>query len=101
MSPELLLGDPVDSAKCDAYAFGILLWCVVSGQLHPYASLENTNAFAVQLQIVKGVRPRIDPRWPKSAIRMMEACWGPEPATRPSFEQLNEQGTEALAKAKN
>ena len=65
MSPELVKGEVVDPAACDAYAMGILIWSMLSGGKHPYAHLkaEGVNHHGMMARVAtqgKGSRPVVD-----------------------------------------
>ncbi|XP_073308920.1 uncharacterized protein [Primulina huaijiensis] len=86
MAPELLNGGSVKvSEKVDAFSFGIVLWEILTGE-EPYA---NMHYGAIIGGIVNNtLRPTIpsycDPEW----RRLMEQCWAPNPAARPSFSEI-------------
>uniref|UniRef100_A0A2N9ELH7 Protein kinase domain-containing protein n=1 Tax=Fagus sylvatica TaxID=28930 RepID=A0A2N9ELH7_FAGSY len=82
MAPELLNGS---SNKVDVFSFGIVLWEILTGE-EPYA---NMHYGAIIGGIVNNtLRPTIpsycDPEW----RILMEQCWAPNPATRPSFTEI-------------
>uniref|UniRef100_A0A1D1XXR5 Serine/threonine-protein kinase CTR1 n=1 Tax=Anthurium amnicola TaxID=1678845 RepID=A0A1D1XXR5_9ARAE len=86
MAPELLNGSSSRvSEKVDVFSFGIALWEILTGE-EPYA---NMHCGAIIGGIVNNtLRPPIpdhcDPEWRK----LMEQCWSPDPATRPSFTEI-------------
>ncbi|XP_073122546.1 uncharacterized protein [Henckelia pumila] len=86
MAPELLNGGSIKvSEKVDAFSFGIVLWEILTGE-EPYA---NMHYGAIIGGIVNNtLRPTIpsycDPEW----RRLMEQCWSPNPAARPSFSEI-------------
>ncbi|BBH01442.1 Protein kinase superfamily protein with octicosapeptide/Phox/Bem1p domain [Prunus dulcis] len=82
MAPELLNGS---STKVDVFSFGIVLWEILTGE-EPYA---NMHYGAIIGGIVNNtLRPTIpsycDPEWRV----LMEQCWAPNPAARPSFTEI-------------
>ncbi|XP_021651119.2 uncharacterized protein LOC110643162 isoform X2 [Hevea brasiliensis] len=86
MAPELLNGSSNKvSEKVDVFSFGIVLWEILTGE-EPYA---NMHYGAIIGGIVNNtLRPTIpsfcDPEWK----RLMEQCWAPNPAARPSFTEI-------------
>ncbi|KAF3436988.1 hypothetical protein FNV43_RR19741 [Rhamnella rubrinervis] len=86
MAPELLNGSSMKvSEKVDVFSFGIVLWEILTGE-EPYA---NMHYGAIIGGIVNNtLRPTIpsycDPEW----RRLMEQCWAPNPAVRPSFTEI-------------
>ncbi|CAA7398974.1 unnamed protein product [Spirodela intermedia] len=86
MAPELLNGSSNRvSEKVDVFSFGIALWEILTGE-EPYA---NMHCGAIIGGIVSNtLRPPIpdycDPEWK----RLMEQCWSPDPAARPSFTEI-------------
>ncbi|KAL8461866.1 hypothetical protein ACS0TY_033093 [Phlomoides rotata] len=86
MAPELLNGSSNKvSEKVDVFSFGIVLWEILTGE-EPYA---NMHYGAIIGGIVNNtLRPIIpsycDPEW----SRLMEQCWAPNPAVRPSFTEI-------------
>ncbi|XP_065864942.1 uncharacterized protein [Euphorbia lathyris] len=86
MAPELLNGSSNKvSEKVDVFSFGIVLWEILTGD-EPYA---NMHYGAIIGGIVNNtLRPTIpsycDAEWKK----LMEQCWAPNPAVRPSFTEI-------------
>lgn len=86
MAPELLNGSSNKvSEKVDVFSFGIVLWEILTGE-EPYA---NMHYGAIIGGIVNNtLRPHIpnfcDPEW----RMLMEQCWAPDPAARPSFTEI-------------
>ncbi|XP_027353823.1 uncharacterized protein LOC113864388 isoform X2 [Abrus precatorius] len=86
MAPELLNGSSNKvSEKVDVFSFGIVLWEILTGE-EPYA---NMHYGAIIGGIVNNtLRPNIpsdcDPEW----RTLMEQCWAPNPAARPSFTEI-------------
>ncbi|KAL6206128.1 hypothetical protein ACLB2K_023377 [Fragaria x ananassa] len=86
MAPELLNGSSTKvSEKVDIFSFGIVLWEILTGE-EPYA---NMHYGAIIGGIVNNtLRPTIpsycDPEW----RTLMEQCWAPNPAARPSFTEI-------------
>ncbi|KAJ9700951.1 hypothetical protein PVL29_006331 [Vitis rotundifolia] len=86
MAPELLNGSSSRvSEKVDVFSFGVAMWEILTGE-EPYA---NMHCGAIIGGIVSNtLRPpipeRCDPDWRK----LMEECWSPDPAARPSFTEI-------------
>ncbi|KAJ8631234.1 hypothetical protein MRB53_024557 [Persea americana] len=86
MAPELLNGSSNKvSEKVDVFSFGIVMWEILTGE-EPYA---NMHYGAIIGGIVSNtLRPPVpsscDPEW----RRLMEQCWAPDPAARPSFTEI-------------
>jgi serine/threonine protein kinase len=81
MSPELFMAGRVSKAS-DVYAYGILLYEVVTGQ-RAYAGVP------IPLLPHEVARQRLRPQWPpglppgcKDLCRLAEACWAHEPQDR-------------------
>ena len=95
MSPELLdpdrsgFGDGRPTKESDCYAFGMVIYEVLSGQV-PFAQDKNT---VVIQKVMKGGRPS-KPRgaqgvWFTDGLwGMLELCWKPQPSHRPSLKTL-------------
>lgn len=84
MAPECLYLQ-VFTAKSDVWAFGILLWEIVTLGSTPYPGL---NAQEV-IHAVRDGRVMAQPvhcRW--ELYRLMRACWHPDPKERPPFSRL-------------
>ncbi|KAF2309302.1 hypothetical protein GH714_001550 [Hevea brasiliensis] len=114
MAPELLNGNSNKvSEKVDVFSFGIVLWEILTGE-EPYANMHYGAIIGAILFIFSlpsrnmclltnlpngtcekprrnckyTLRPTIpsfcDPEWK----RLMEQCWAPNPAARPSFTEI-------------
>ncbi|PHT42211.1 hypothetical protein CQW23_16236 [Capsicum baccatum] len=88
MAPELLSGKTKVTEKIDVYSFGIVMWELLTGD-EPYSDMHCAS-------IIGGIvnntlRPQIptwcDPEWKA----LMESCWGPDPADRPSFSEISQR----------
>ncbi|KAL2098506.1 hypothetical protein ACEWY4_004986 [Coilia grayii] len=87
MSPESL-SDGVFNKYSDVWAFGVLLWEVVSLGKQPYPALTNLE---VVHHINSGGRLLSPTDCPKSLYDLMLACWSKTPKERPSFRHLEGQ----------
>ncbi|BBG92649.1 PB1 domain-containing protein tyrosine kinase, partial [Prunus dulcis] len=86
MAPELLNGSSNRvSEKVDVYSFGIVMWEILTGE-EPYA---NMHCGAIIGGIVNNtLRPPIPKRCDSEWKILMEQCWSPDPADRPSFTEI-------------
>ena len=83
MSPEVLNSEPYDE-KADVYAFGVVLWELITGQ-EPFAGL---NPLQVMKQVDAGERPPFPPGVPSPYRWLVEDCWQKNPAFRPAFDKI-------------
>ncbi|CAA0818521.1 Protein kinase superfamily protein with octicosapeptide/Phox/Bem1p domain [Striga hermonthica] len=86
MAPELLNGSSNKvSEKVDVFSFGIVLWEILTGE-EPYASM---HYGAIIGGIVNNtLRPKIPSYCDAEWRALMEQCWAPNPALRPSFTEI-------------
>jgi serine/threonine protein kinase len=86
MAPELLNGSSSKvSEKVDVFSFGIVLWEILTGE-EPYA---NMHYGAIIGGIVNNtLRPTIPNYCDIEWRTLMEQCWAPNPAVRPSFTEI-------------
>lgn len=84
MPPELLASGKLSPAS-DVYAFGILLWEMVSGT-RPY---EGMRAVQVLHRVVNlGERPVFPTHVPREFSKLAVDCWAAVPTERPTFHQI-------------
>jgi hypothetical protein len=83
-APEKLLGLPFDE-KADVYAFGIILW-EIHMQRRPFRTNSSPQLFFNITS--KKLRPPLDASFPPAIAMLAAHCWAPDPAQRPSFEQV-------------
>ncbi|KAK7268661.1 hypothetical protein RIF29_21366 [Crotalaria pallida] len=89
MAPELLDGNSSRvSEKVDIFSFGIAMWEILTGE-EPYA---NMHCGAIIGGIVNNtLRPPIPKRCDSEWKKLMEECWSPDPAARPSFTEVKDR----------
>jgi len=85
MAPELLTSSSSYNSKIDVYAYGIVLWELVSGQL-PFAGLESTQIIAQVL--MNDSRPMIPSNTNSFMADLIKQCWDRNPDNRPSFDEI-------------
>ena len=75
--------------KADVYAFGILMYEVVTDQT-PYPDILNNKIKIHQIPklIKENMRPKFDFPIKKSIKKLIESCWAQNPNDRPTFEQI-------------
>ena len=85
MAPEIIQGRQY-TQKADVYAFGIILWEVLT-RLEPY---EDKEPMQIVLEVVNcQLRPHLPPELGSSPlVPLMVECWQQDPAMRPSFQQV-------------
>jgi serine/threonine protein kinase len=89
--PEMIGPDPNtvfddDVAKVDIFAFGMILYEILTG-LVPYP---RKTAFAIQDAIVRGQRPSIPDTRDELIVGICQHCWDADPTARPEFYQVVE-----------
>ncbi|KAJ8544691.1 hypothetical protein K7X08_017274 [Anisodus acutangulus] len=86
MAPELLNGGSNKvSEKVDVFSFGVVLWEILTGE-EPYA---NMHYGAIIGGIVNNtLRPPMPSFCDTEWRILMEQCWAPDPAIRPSFTEI-------------
>ena len=85
-APEMLRDEPI-SEKVDLYGFGIMLWEMYTGKL-PWSD-KNYHQM-IHTVAVRNERPPITPDMPRELVTVIEACWHPIPAKRPTFSELKQ-----------
>lgn len=84
MAPEVIKGKSC-SRKVDVYAFGLILFALVAGEI-PFGGLTPVQiAFAVAS---KNLRPDIPEQCPQAMRLLIEQCWSLQPEKRPEFWQI-------------
>ena len=85
MAPELLGGSTTYNEKIDVYAYGIVLWEILTKKL-PYSGLESTMIIGQVL--LNDIRPAIPENTPIPLRNLMERCWARDASERPSFSDV-------------
>jgi tRNA A-37 threonylcarbamoyl transferase component Bud32 len=85
MAPEILAGAGNYSSKVDVYAFAVVLWEILTGQM-PYAGLE--PAQIVSQVLMHDTRPRIPDSATPQLRDLIVDCWAREPESRPTFDEI-------------
>jgi len=81
MAPELMRGDKYDE-KVDIYAFGIILYEMVSNDV-PFKEM---NQMQLLLEVaINNKRPIIPQTCPPPFRRLITDCWNNDPTQRPPF----------------
>jgi len=82
MAPELLQPSQGYDFKVDVYAYGIVLWEILTSQI-PYDGLMATQIIAQVL--MSDFRPQIPSNTHNGFRNLIEECWDRDPSKRPSF----------------
>jgi len=95
MSPEALLGQDL-TPKTDVYSFGMILWELYTAG-SPYENLQ-IESFEELIEEIckKGTREKMAKEAPANLKALIQACWQPEPASRPAFLQIIHQLDECI-----
>lgn len=95
MPPELLQ-DGVLRQSGDVYAFGIILWQLVTRQ-QPYADMRMQQ---VVVRVVNDdMRPEFPAHAPAQYVGLAQACWSRDAHARPAFEEVLLKLSEMLGRA--
>jgi serine/threonine protein kinase len=87
MAPEVMMFQEFNE-KCDVYSYGIVLWEILTRE-EPFAQYQSFDKFKEAI-CVRHERPEIPADCVPSLRNLMESCWHPEPAKRPSFKEIIE-----------
>eukprot|EP00598_Pedospumella_elongata_P014136 CAMPEP_0184992826 /NCGR_PEP_ID=MMETSP1098-20130426/42785_1 /TAXON_ID=89044 /ORGANISM="Spumella elongata, Strain CCAP 955/1" /LENGTH=299 /DNA_ID=CAMNT_0027518533 /DNA_START=33 /DNA_END=932 /DNA_ORIENTATION=- len=81
MAPELIENKPYNKSV-DVYAFGVLMWEVLSEEI-PYYQLDIAE---IRQRVTSGIRPRIPSYgFTPKLVQLITDCWHQNPEKRPSF----------------
>ena len=75
------------SVHSDMFAFGVLMWEIVSRNSRPFQGIEG---FAIAALIQQGQRPEIPNDCPLDLKNLIKSCWSQEPKQRPTTQQVIE-----------
>ena len=84
VAPEIFKGDKVEPYACDVYAFGIVMWEIMSC-IMPYADISPGQ---IQSHVIRGGRPSIPESTPPNLAEIIKRCWAGEPQKRPSMSEI-------------
>ncbi|XP_011304808.1 ALK tyrosine kinase receptor isoform X2 [Fopius arisanus] len=87
MPPESFL-DGIFSTKTDVWAFGVLLWEIMSFGYMPYTGCANREVMSM---VTTGGRLEKPAGCPDPLYGIMARCWHPRPEDRPSFATIVER----------
>jgi hypothetical protein len=72
LAPEIFKEETAVTCDADVYAFGMLLWEILTLK-HPLEGMSNVSHIT---QVVTGrARPSINKTWPESIRKLIESCW--------------------------
>lgn len=91
MAPEMIAKQEW-SEKTDVFAFGIILWEMLSGAV-PYSNLRLMHQWDLLARIMTGARPDLHAiaGVPVELRKLVERCWCQEPRDRPTMLQVLDQ----------
>ncbi|XP_020282879.1 ALK tyrosine kinase receptor isoform X2 [Pseudomyrmex gracilis] len=87
MPPESFL-DGIFTTKTDVWAFGVLLWEIMSFGYMPYTGCANREVMSM---VASGGRLEKPPGCPDPIYGIMTRCWHPRPEDRPKFSTIAER----------
>ncbi|OHT10646.1 TKL family protein kinase [Tritrichomonas foetus] len=85
MAPELLSATSNYNSKIDVYAYGIVLWEIISHKL-PFSGLSPTQIVAQVL--MNDIRPAIPENVNQPLRQLITDCWAKDPNDRPTFDEI-------------
>jgi len=86
MPPEMFERTPVPSLKCDVYAYGMILWEMIT-ECVPYQGKYN-NLLALTVAVTQNVRPQIPDSISITLAHLIMDCWDGNPQRRPLFSEI-------------
>ena len=84
LAPEALLRGHYTS-QSDVWAFGVLLWEIMTMGANPYPSVPMENLYNL---LRGGHRMECPDKCPSQIYQIMRACWHSDPLLRPNFAKL-------------
>jgi serine/threonine protein kinase len=87
IAPEVISGKE-STFKSDIYSIAMLMWEISSGQ-PPFMNYEHDYNLA--MNIINGIRPKIDPGTPLEYKNLMKECWDADPLKRPDIKSLRDK----------
>ncbi|EFA76815.1 putative transmembrane protein [Heterostelium album PN500] len=83
-APEVFIGE-LYTPKADVYSFGILLWCIVSGE-QPTGELPPLKmAHMAAYENYRPPLPDLKIQMWQPLVNLIQMCWKPNPEERPTF----------------
>lgn len=87
-APELFDRQHDITEKVDVYAFGLILWQLLTRDQVFKEFFSGYTEEAFGRQISAGYRPEIPPGTPRELAELMRGCWEEDPDARPSFSEV-------------
>ena len=85
MAPEMTEPGAKYSVKVDVFAFGIIVWELLSC-CHPYSTISGIeNPIQLMMFVKSGQRMPIDPEWNRKLSNLVEQAWHQDPTQRPTM----------------
>ena len=84
MAPEILAGKQFDF-KVDVYAFGMMMWSVLSGSI-PFPEISSISG--LRYLIENNIRPTMPEYIPSTYQTLITKCWAHCPEDRPEFSEV-------------
>lgn len=85
MAPEFFQNDPHYTKSVDIYAFGILMYSVMTASLLYQGQ---TSIFVIMNEVVNNRRPTIPEFIPDYLKSLIQRCWSQNPSERPTFDEI-------------
>ncbi len=85
MAPELFKRKAQYTKKSDVYSYGVTVWEMATHQI-PFSDAVNPALIAAWVS--EGKREEIPVECPTKLASLIEACWAPDPDTRPAAEEV-------------
>ncbi|KAK8886585.1 hypothetical protein M9Y10_042049 [Tritrichomonas musculus] len=85
MAPEIF-ADEQFSPSSDVYAFSIVVYQIVTGEISPFG--EKINPLQLMKKVENGKRPEISDIVPDCYRELIEKCWSQSPDDRPTFSEI-------------